>query len=175
MNRSKKVIEIRYVEMMKKILVFLLIGLMVFSLFGCNDSDKEKALEIKEKEYNGYLDKSHVEKSVKKYFDLSVKHEKTEQYGFDGNNYIIQLADGEILPMAVVSEMYDNKDDTYSVYFYEVYTELLGYDTTPVKLKEEIKKYPDEISMGHQIKAVVSRRDFEGKCIYKLLEYSTIQ
>lgn len=143
--------------------------------FGVRHNDINNYKLIKTKENNGYLNKSHVERSVKKYFDLSVKHEKTEAYGFDGNNYIIQLADGEMLPMAVVSKMYDNKDGTYTAYFYEVYSDLLDYNTTPEKIKEKTKEYPEEISMGDYMKAVVSRHDFEGKKIYKLLEYSIVE
>lgn len=123
----------------------------------------------------GFLDKSKVERSVKRFFDLDLQHKKTDQYDFDGNHYIIRLADGETLPMAVVQEMYDNNDGSYTVYFDEVFSyDLLDYSITPHKLPTEINKDPDRIWMGDSKQAIVERHNFEGKFVYKLIEYKTI-
>jgi outer membrane murein-binding lipoprotein Lpp len=139
-----------------------------------NDINNPKLMQIKE--YSGHLDKTHVERTVKKYFGRTVKHVRTQNYEFDGTNYVIQLADGEMLPMAVVEEMFDHKDGTYTVYFLEAFSfDYLHYGMTPQMLQDEMKKYPDEIEIGNKKKAVVQRHDFEGKSIYKLLEYVTIK
>lgn len=138
-----------------------------------NDINNFKAFEIKGN--YGFLDKAIVERSIKRFFGLNVQHQKTGGYDFDGNNYIIPMATGGVFPMAVVQEMYDNNDGSYTVYFDEVFTnESLDYSITPQKLQEEIKSNPDIASLGDSKKAIVERHNFEGKSRYKLIEYVTI-
>jgi len=143
--------------------------------FGVRHNDINNFNAIKVKDSYGFLDKSVVERSVKRFFNLRVQHQKTTAYDFDGNNYIIRLASGGPVHMAVVQEMYDNKDGSYTVYFDEVFSnELIDYSITPQKLKEEIDNNSDIAEIVASKKAIVKRHDFEGKSPYKLLKYVTI-
>lgn len=124
----------------------------------------------------GFLNKSVVERSIDRFFDLDVQHQKTEIYDFDGSKYIIQFASGAPAHMAVVQEMYDNNDGSYTVYFDEVFShEFLDYSLTPRELEEEISNHPDRTEIIDSKKAIVERHEFEGKSIYKLLKYVTVE
>jgi len=123
----------------------------------------------------GYLNKSTVSRSVDRFFGLEVKHQKTEQYGFDGSNYAIRMASGGMLPFAVVYELYDNEDGTLEAFFYEAfywgeYFELDLYATLPKELNENV-----DMEIIRKKRAIVTRHDFEGKNPYKLLSYTTVE
>lgn len=143
--------------------------------FGVRHNDINNFDAIKVEGYHGFLDKSVVERSIYRFFDLDIKHQKTETYDFDGTNYIIRLASGAPVHMAVVQEMHDNNDGTYTVYFDEVFSnEFLDYSLNPKELEEEIKNNPDRTEIVAFKKAIVERHNFEQKSIYKLLEYVTV-
>lgn len=130
--------------------------------------------------HTGYLDKSIVERNIKKYFgdDVHVEHSKTERYKFNGNSYEIIMADGDIAPMAIVSEMYDSEDGTYIVFFKEIRAydvDVLDYSSSVEDVENALVKTPDEIDIISLKRAVVKRHNFEGKERYMLIKYETIE
>ncbi|MDR5659492.1 hypothetical protein RH915_08305 [Serpentinicella sp. ANB-PHB4] len=126
-------------------------------------------------ESDGSLHKDRVAWSVDRFFGLNVSHQRTDQYDFDGTYYKVLFANGEPLPMAVVQEMYDNGDNTYTVYFNEVFShDLLDYRVTPADLEKALEQNPERIWMGDAKKAVVTRHYFNGENAYKLLAYTTL-
>ena len=138
-----------------------------------NDINNFDTIEVKD--HYGFLSKFVVERSIDRFFNLDIQHQKTDTYDFDGTSYIIQLASGAPANMAVVQEMYDNGDGNYTVYFDEVFShELLDYSLTPKELEQEINNNLDRTQVVSSKKAIVTRHNFEGKSIYKLLEYVTM-
>lgn len=127
--------------------------------------------------YRGYINKSYIERSVKKFFGLSLKHESTEYNLYDGKEYSFYLNNVNLnyLPFAVVFEMTDNLNGTYTVLFEEVYGKSnYNYELSQSKLRE-IQNKDSEVYTQNIKKAVIGTHVFEGKTTYKLLEYDTVQ
>lgn len=135
-------------------------------------------ISLKIKDNIGYLDKAIVERNVKKYFGADVVHTQTDDYKFDGQNHEIVMAGGDPAPMVVVTEMYDNEDGTYTVFFNEVYTydvDVLDYSATMEDVEKTMKESPDQIFVSSLKKALIKKHDFEGKELYMLISYETVE
>ncbi|OZQ68294.1 hypothetical protein [Paenibacillus odorifer] len=116
---------------------------------------------------------SYVAESVKKYFGLTIKHQKTDRYSYSNGTYKWPAASGEPFPnFSQVVEMYKNKDGSYSVSL-EIYNAGTDYEGDKMIYKPKSsweKNFKPEL-IG-KATAVIKMAKVNDKQTYQLIQYN---
>jgi hypothetical protein len=122
------------------------------------------------------IKESYVAESVKKYFGLTIKHQKTDQYSYSNGIYKWPAASGESFAnFSQAVAMYKNKDGSYSVSL-EIYDAGTDYEGNKMiyKPKSSWEKgfKPKLISKAT---AMIKEVKINNKQTYQLIQYKLIE
>ncbi|MFF2909184.1 hypothetical protein [Paenibacillus sp. NPDC057934] len=119
---------------------------------------------------------SYVAESVKKYFGLTIKHQKTDRYSYSNGTYKWPAASGEPSPnFSQAVTMYKNKDGSYSVSL-EIYNAATDYEGDKMIYKPKNlwgKDFKPEL-IGRAT-AIIKMVKINDKQTYQLIQYNLNQ
>ncbi|WP_438498488.1 hypothetical protein, partial [Paenibacillus sp. IHBB 3054] len=119
------------------------------------------------------INDSYVAESIKKYFGLTIKHQKTDRYTYSNGIYKWPAASGEPFPnFSQAVTMYKNKDGSYSVSL-EIYNAGTDYEGNKMIYKPKSlweKGFKPEL-IG-KATAMIKTVKINDKQTYQLIQYN---